>query len=92
MKKIGHLLQNRKLTKKTPLDDKSLFYIFDRIIKEEYGNRGIENIKAEYLKGKKLFIKADNSNWANEIWLNRNNLIEKMNREIGSEEIDELSL
>jgi len=92
MKKIGYFLQKKELVKKAPLDDKSVFYIFDKIIKEEYGNRGIENVKASYFKEKKLFIKAENSNWANEVWLNRQNLIEKINKELGSEEIEEIKI
>lgn len=92
MKKIGDFLKKKELAKKMPLDDKSIFYIFDKIIKQEYGNRGIENLKAAYFKEKKLFIKAENSNWASEVWLNRNNLIDMMNSELGSDEIGEISL
>lgn len=90
MKKIGYFLKKKELVKKTALDDKSIFYIFNKIVKEEYGNRGIENVTMSQFKEKKLFIKAGNSNWANEIWLNRQSLIEKINKELGSEEIEEL--
>ncbi len=92
MKKIGYFLKKKELVQNAPLDDKSVFYIFDKIIKEEYGNRGVENIKASYFKDKKIFIKAENSNWANEIWLNREGIISKINKELGSNEISELSV
>jgi len=92
MKKIGYFLNKKELKTPVALDDKSIFYVFDKIIKEEYGNRGIENIKAVYLKEKKLFLKAENSNWANEIWLNREHIIEKMNQEFGFEEITEITI
>ncbi len=92
MKKIGYFLQKKQLTKKAALDDKSIFYVFDKIIKQEYGNRGLENVKPSYFKGKKLFLKAENSNWASEIWLNRQNLIDKINAELGFDEIEEISI
>ena len=92
MKNIGSLLKKKEFSQKIPLDDKSIFFVFSKIIKNEYGNRGIENLKADYFKNGKLFIKTENSNWANEIWLNREDIIAKINRELGTNEIRELSL
>lgn len=92
MKKIGQFLKNKKIKEKVPLDSNSVYYVFSKIIKDEYGNRGIENLKADHFKENKLFIKAENSNWASEIWLNRNSIIEKINEELGSNEIKEISV
>ncbi|EKE15622.1 MAG: hypothetical protein ACD_11C00116G0009 [uncultured bacterium] len=92
MKKIGSLLQKKEFSNNVPLDEKSIFYVFGKVIKQEYGNFGVENFKAQYLKNGKLFIKAENSVWASELWLNREVIVEKMNRELGSSEIKELSL
>ena len=92
MKKIGQYIKNKRLKEKAPLDSNSIYYVFSKIIKDEYGNRGVENLKADYFKEKKLFIKAENSNWASEVWLNRNTIIEKINKELGSNEINDISL
>lgn len=92
MKKIGSLLIKKEFSQQVPLDEKSIFYVFGKVIKQEYGNFGVENFKAQYLKNGKLFVKAENSVWASELWLNREAIMEKMNRELGSNEIKELSL
>jgi len=92
MKKIGHFLKKKEISKKIPLDDKSVFYVFDKIVKEEYGNRGAENIKMERFRDGKLFLKTGNSNWSNEVWLNRQDFIDKINKELGFNEIKELSV
>ena len=92
MKRIGNILRSKIISKKTPIDEKSLFYIFKKIIREEYGNKGVENLKPEIFKNKKIFIKAMNSNWANEVWINRANLVKKINTEIGSDEITDISV
>ncbi|MDO8529596.1 MAG: DciA family protein [bacterium] len=92
MKKIGLLLNKRKNAPREKLDEKSIFYLFQKIIKEEYGNQGFQKLKPVFLKNGKLFIKSQSSVWANEIYLNRENFIRKMNREIGEKEIFEIKI
>jgi len=45
VKKIGQLLNQKDLNKKKALDEKAIFYVFTKTIKELYGDKGIENIK-----------------------------------------------
>ena len=91
MKKINQLLKHRD-RKITVLDEKTVFYIFKKVIKQEYGNKGEENLKPDFYKSGKLFIKTQGSSWASEIWINRQDIIKKMNQELNTEEIKEIKV
>ncbi len=92
MKKLGDLLNRNKVRKGANLDEKSLYYFFNKIIEREYGNKGLANLRADFLKNGKLFIKAKSSVWANDLWLNKGEIVEKINKEIGSKEIREIKI
>jgi hypothetical protein len=74
------------------LDEKTVFYIAKKVLVEEYGIRGSENIIPTFYKEKKLFLSARSSLWGNEIWLERDRLREKMNALLGSEAISEIKM
>jgi hypothetical protein len=92
VKKIGQLLNQKDLNKKKALDEKAIFYVFTKTIKELYGDKGIENIKPFLYKEGKVFIKSPSSNWINEIWLNKEEILEKINSQIGAEEIIDIKI
>ena len=89
MKKIGSLLNKKELVRKK-IDQKTIFYIFEIIIKEEYGRQGIKNIKPGFFEDKKIFIKSVNSFWTNEVLEQKNNLIKKINEQLGENEIADI--
>jgi hypothetical protein len=92
MKNISQFLDKKNITKRALIDEKSIFYVFQSIIKEEYGRQGQENIKPSSFRERKIFIKAGGSNWASEIWLKRGEIVKKMNEQLGGEEIVDLAL
>lgn len=93
MKELSKLLSLRKKEfKQTVWDDKGIFYAFKKVIKEEYGNQGEKNLVPTFLKNGKLFVKAGGSNWANELYGNRVSIVEKINRELNSEQVCEIKL
>jgi len=92
MRLLKSFLNRKNFNKKTDLDEKTVFCVFEKIIKREYGRMGGENIKPRYYKKGKIFVKTGSSNWANEIWLNRADLAKKINQELGSDEIKEIAL
>ena len=63
MKKISNLLDKRRFAKKINIDQQSVLYVFNLIIKEEYGKQGAENIKPVFFQDKKIFIKFLKPNW-----------------------------
>lgn len=92
MKKIGNLLDKRKFSKKINIDPQTVFYVFNLVIKEEYGKQGAENIKPIFFKDKKIFIKIAGSNWESEIWTQRKNIVKKINDQLGGNEVIDLAM
>ncbi|MFA9262337.1 MAG: DciA family protein [Undibacterium sp.] len=75
-----------------PLDDKTVFFLFRKIIREEYGARGSNELTpTEYSDGI-LSIKASNPLYSNELWMHRETLIDRMNQEFGDRAVKEMRL
>ena len=87
MKKIGFLITQKEKKPVARLENKDIFYLFERIIKQEYGNRGVKSLKPGYFSKGKIFVKSDSSIFSSELLLNKNEIIRKLNQEIGNEEI-----
>jgi len=83
---------SRNGVKSGPLDEKTVFYITKKVLVEEYGIRGGENIIPTLYKEKKLFLSSRSSLWGNEIWLERDRLKEKINILLGSDAVGEIKL
>jgi hypothetical protein len=92
MRKIGDILNFKKNRVITKLDDKSIYYFFNKVVEKEYGNKGLGSLKPDYFEAGKIFVKAKSSVWANELWLNREEIKEKINKEIGSREVVEIKI
>lgn len=74
------------------LDDKTVFFLFRKIIREEYGMRGVnELIPTLYVDGV-LSIKANNPLYSNELWIHREALVNRMNSELSEDGIHEIKL
>ncbi|HAI73975.1 MAG TPA: hypothetical protein DCS28_03690 [Candidatus Moranbacteria bacterium] len=85
-------LPDRLARKKLILDDKTVFYVFNKIIAEEFGLIGKQKFTPDYFSNKTLFVKAENSAWSSEIWINRGKIIAKINQEIGEEAVERIKM
>lgn len=94
MKKIGSLLMQtyQERVSRVILDDQTVFYIFRKMVAQEYGVRGGQYIEARYYKNKKLFVAAKNSLWMSELQLSRQHFIDAINKEIGSDAVNEIKI
>lgn len=93
MRKLSEILhQKRGLNNKAKLDDKSIFYFFNKVIEKEFGNKGLENLKPVFWKNGKLFIESRSSVWGGELWINRAGIAKKINQEIGADEVCEIKV
>jgi len=92
MKSLGKFLKYKKLKVKKEIDNDTVFYIFNKIIEVKYGEVGKANIKTSFYKDGNIFLEIKNSNWANEIWLNKEMLIEEVNKKIGGDDIKEIKV
>ena len=87
-----HSVPERQERHRRVLDEKTVFKKKKKVLVEEYGIRGGENIIPTFYKEKKLFLSARSSLWGNEIWLERDRLKEKMNTLLGDEAIEEIKM
>lgn len=87
MKKIGILINQKRVVSNLVIGAKDVFYVFEKIIKQEYGIRGVKNLKPTFFKNGKIFVKSENSVFASELLLSKNEIIQKINQEIGKNEI-----
>jgi len=86
----SYFSQGRRL-KKAPhnddvqntVDDKTVFYIFSRIIAEEYGKKGEKAIIPSFYRNRIIFVRFSESLWAQEVWTNRQYLIRRLNERVG---------
>jgi predicted nucleic acid-binding Zn ribbon protein len=96
MKTLKNLLvkkfQGKNASQKMVLDDKTVFFVFKKVVQEEFGNLGVDNFKPDYFDGKKIFIKCYSSNWASELWVNKNKIVRKINKELGENVIEEIKV
>ncbi|HBI50962.1 MAG TPA: hypothetical protein DDY21_03905 [Candidatus Moranbacteria bacterium] len=87
MKTLGSFINKKTLNKSAVIDQQSVFYVFQIVIKEEYGRQGLENIVPVSFRDKKVFIRTNSSFWENEILLRRKQIVAKISKELGGEEI-----
>lgn len=92
MKSIGKCLLVKKIGAKRDLDDKTVFHLFNDVIRGEYGRVGCLKIRPRYYKNGKVFVDIYNSNWANELWINKGEVIKKINKKIGYDEIKDIGV
>ena len=74
------------------LDEQTVFYIAKKILAEEYGIRGGENIIPNRFLENKLYLSSRSSLWGNEVWLEKDRLKDKMNTLLGGEVIEEIKI
>jgi len=89
MKAIRDLLVKKKAAS-TTLSDQDIFYIFRKIIKEEYGNVGAEKIQPDFYKNGIIFARSESSVWSAEVFSNRSFILRKMNDELGERVVREI--
>lgn len=71
-------------------DEKTVFFLTEKIVGDLYGVRGRENISPRYWKNGILFCSCKSPLWANELWITREALRDRINRELGYEGVKEI--
>lgn len=96
MKSIKSLLSKKIREAKSPrqaaLNDKDIFYVFKKVVQEEFGNIGAANLKPDYFGKNILHIKSESSAWASELWLNKNLILRKLKKKLGEGAVKEIKL
>jgi hypothetical protein len=96
MKPIGEMMRSKTQPPVRPrridADEKTIFFLAEKVVLGLYGVRGRENIVPRYWKGGKLFFSCQSPLWANELWITRESLSDKINQELGSDIIKEIKV
>jgi predicted nucleic acid-binding Zn ribbon protein len=92
MRALGDILSKRGIQKKQILDDKTVFFVFRKVIEDEFGQIGKSKFTPDYFAKKTLFVKAQNSAWSAELWTNKARIIKKINEEIGDEVVGNIKM
>jgi hypothetical protein len=80
------------LAKKTAPDKETVFYVFKEVVQEYFGKVGLEKLVPDYFFSGSLFVRAQNSVWSSELWINRKEIIRKINKKIGEEFVKEIKM
>lgn len=92
MRTLKELLPKKTRTNGDSIDEKTIFHIAKRVVIEEYGARGGENIIPVFCKEKKLFLSPRSSLWASEVILQRVYLCRRINEILGTEAVEEIKI
>lgn len=92
MRTLKDLLPKKHLSVAKEVDEKTVFHIAKRVVEQEYGVRGVENITPVFYKEKKLFLAPRSSLWASEILLQRVHLTKCINATLGTEAVIEIKI
>jgi len=92
MKALADILFHRKIQKKQAIDDKTVFFVFKKVIEAEFGQIGKQKFTPDYFARKILFVKAQNSAWSAELWTNKARIIAKINTELGEAGVENIKL
>ena len=96
MQSLRNLLKknysSRKTEKKTSVDEKSVFFVFKKVIQKEFGETGLGKIVPDYFSNKTLIIKSKSSAWAAELWTNREKIIKALNKDLGEGSVDKIRI
>lgn len=96
MKKISDMMKAPRASvaeqgvKKVEVDDKTLFFLSEKVVEALYGTRGRENVTPRFFRNGKLYFSCHSPLWANELWMTRETFRERINREVGREIVKEI--
>lgn len=74
------------------LDEKTLFFLFVKILGEEYGQRGRNMIFPEQFIDGVLRVRVASPLWANELMLQKALLCERLNHAFGSKVLEDIEI
>lgn len=74
------------------VDEKTVFFLFDQIVEQEYGKRGRAGIFPAQYEDTRLTVKTKSPLWANELFIQQATLIDRLNASIGQEIVTELKI
>lgn len=98
MKSLGKFLASKYRQDAAPrkgkvkaVDQKTIFFLAEKIIEEEYGKRGAASVAPRYYKDGKLFLSGKNSLWVEEVKAFRVDFLRRL-AEAGADIVKEIKV
>jgi hypothetical protein len=93
MQSLQKLLKKKRSVKRVPiLDEKTIFFVFRKIIQKKFGEIGKEKLIPDFFSKKTIFIKSQSPAWAAELWLNKAMIIREMNKDLGEGTLEKIKI
>jgi hypothetical protein len=82
MRSLGSLLK-KKFSQNTgqskpSIDEKTIFFIFRKVIQKEFGALGWEKFLPHHFSNKTIFVKSSSPAWSAELWMNEKRILTKI--------------
>ena len=87
MRSLKQLLPERQPIVGGEADEQTVFFVCRRVIQEEFGARGSENITPAVFREKKLYVSSAGSLWTSEVLLRKRLLQARINAVLGAETV-----
>ncbi len=84
--------EKKYLTKKITPEKETVFYVFKEIVRENFGKIGSEKLISDYFSKGTLFVRAQNSTWSSELWINRKGILRQLNKKLGGDFVKEIKM
>lgn len=93
MQSIQNLLKKKHSLKRAPvLDEKTILFVFKKIIQKKFGEMGREKLIPDFFSKKTIFVKSKSPAWAAELWLNKKMIIREINKDLGLGEVEKIKI
>jgi predicted nucleic acid-binding Zn ribbon protein len=98
MKNIGAYLAKKTASKKkqhtkaVDVDGTTVMHLFSRAVRDEYGRQGEKNIVPQFYKNGIIFVRIQNSIWAQELWIRRSFFVDVLNQKIGNDVVKNIKI
>ncbi len=74
------------------IDEKTVFFMTERVLLDEYGRKGVSMIRPSFFRDGKLFLRSKSSSWAEEARMFRPELLERLARDLGDGVVKEIKI
>lgn len=94
MKSLGDILKKKSggVKKTSQIDEKTLLFVCNKVILNNFGEIGRGKIIPEKIIGKTLVLKIESSLWSSEVWLNREMIIREINNELDDNILEKIKI
>lgn len=92
MKSLGQYIAKKKTAAPKALDEKTVLFVVGQVVKRKYGEVGANRLHAQSFRSGMLIMATQSSAWREEVWVNREELLDSINQELGTNVIKTIKI